>query len=107
MTTQHDDRPSALHGAWTGRDGDWTYTRTQDPRSEKPQSFPEDPAVNRAMAGFTAERGYLNLSQAHELAAKDCPRGCACRGCESTRREREAEKAAKATRAVKRRRETA
>lgn len=61
-------------------------------------------AYNAGMAKLTAERGYLNLSQAHALAAQDCGRGCPCEGCRMTRLEREAERAAKQARASRTRR---
>lgn len=56
---------------------------------------------HRAMANLTKARGYLNLAQAHALAAKDCPRGCGCSGCESTQRDARAAREAKERRATR------
>lgn len=94
VTTQRDDhRPPAVNGRWTEskRDG-WTYERA-DEWPERPQSWCDAPAFNVVMARLTEERGYLNLSQAHALAARDCPRGCPCQGCEATRAEAEVSRA--------------
>jgi hypothetical protein len=52
-----------------------------------------------AMARLTEARGHLNLAQAHALAAKDCPKGCGCSGCVSTRAEVEHQRMIKAIRA--------
>lgn len=75
VTTQHDDR-----------------------RPSPAEQDTNERAYHRAMARLTAERGYLNLSQAHTLAAQDCPRWCGCKGCTSTRAEATEQRAAKAKR---------
>lgn len=99
MSAEKASRPSAVHGTWTEskRDG-WVYFRDPDPHIERSQSIPDSPVVLRAMARLAMERGYLNLAQTYELAAKDCPRWCGCKGCTSTRAEATEQRAAKAKR---------
>ncbi len=44
-------------------------------------------AYHRGMEKLTRERGFSNLATSHAFAVKDCPAGCACAGCYSTRKE--------------------
>lgn len=109
MSTQDGDLPPpAVNGSWvhSKRDG-WTYNRNSEPVSATQQSWPDHPAVNASMAKLTASRGYLNLSQAHALAAQDCPRGCDCLGCRRTRADADEARGARQKRASKARREVA
>jgi len=52
-----------------------------------PTQDEQDRRFNAAMSRVCKERGYLNLAQAHALAAKDCPRGCRCDGCAEVKRD--------------------
>jgi len=50
-----------------------------------PVTDAEEREYHRKMEEMTRKRGYLNLAQAHALAATDCPLGCGCWGCVQTK----------------------
>lgn len=63
-----------------------------------PTTDAEERRYHLAMASLMADRGYTNLAESHLLHVRDCPRGCGCAGCVSTRAEAEERRKVKALR---------
>lgn len=60
--------------------------------SPSPITEAQERRYHIAMGNLCADRGFLNLAQSHLVAARDCPKGCGCFGCEAARRDKEDER---------------
>lgn len=53
-----------------------------------PKSDADERRYHLAMADFCTERGFRELARSHLIQAEDCPAGCGCATCRTTRHAR-------------------